>query len=152
MVFTPKLIMTVAVSVNVYTAAAWAVVRSRRAEMVGKPYAFAAARLVVQLVIMIQLGLDIALCWMMGVAESGGFSKQSELTIYGIVIFSIVIFAATEVSSAKVKALWISALKYLGCAAVSAIVAVVLVNANGFGIATRLPSEKIWIMSVSRLT
>ena len=142
MVFTPKLVMTVAVAVIMYTAAAWAVVRSRRAEMVGKPYAFAPARLAVQLVIMIQLGLDIALCWMMGVARSDVFSKQIELTIYGIVIFSIVIFAATEVSSAKVKTLWISALKYLGCAAVSAIVAVVLVNANGFGIATRLPSEK----------
>lgn len=142
MAFTPKLIVTVAVSVILYTAAAWAVVRSRRAEMVGKPYAFAPARFVVQLVIMIQLGLDIALCWMMDVARNADFSKQSELTIYGIVIFSVVLFAATEVSSAKVKTLWISALKYLGCAAVSAIVAVVLVNANGFGIATRLPSEK----------
>ncbi len=139
----PEVIIPVVVLSVGFFAAAWVLVKKRRAENVGNPFVFKPARHVVNIGFVLTLVLLFAMIILMQTAEGywGGSSNVLQ-SVLCMITATFLAYIALELSAVGVKRFGLTILRWLGVMAGCGAGTLGLMSADGFGSGWAVPEEK----------
>lgn len=139
-IFRPGVIIPVLVLSVVCFAAAWLLVKKRRAENVGSSYAFRPARHVLHIGMVLTLVLVFVMLILLEVTDGylGGGSAVLTTVLWAVVAV-FVIYVALEVSVVGIKRFGFTVLRWLAVTAGCGAVTLCLMCTDGFGSGWRVP-------------